>query len=114
PAEWLLVGLQSLWHYRSAPARRSRLIDSLWISCEFDPVKLQTFSRLEEIGVSGANMTPRGGAGTATQNVLVAHELAVVFAERARRGAITGVRRVGAPRPFPNVAKHSLKPSVVS
>src|SRR5947207_6655083 len=56
-------------------------------------------------------MSARCSAGTTPQDVLVAHELSVVFAERTRSGAITGIRRIGAAGPFPNVAKHLLKVS---
>src|SRR5947207_6126415 len=63
---------------------RPRFIDSLWIACESDPCKLPAFLRLEEIAVSPANMTARSGAGTATQNILVAHELAIVDRKSTR------------------------------
>src|SRR4029434_141099 len=88
--------------------------DSLWIARESDPCKLPAFFWLEEIAISTANVTARGGAGTATQNVLVAHELSVVFAEGAGHSAIAGVGRVGAPSPFPNVAEHLMKLPIVS
>src|SRR5262245_31772657 len=51
-------------------------------------------------------MTSRGGAGTAAQDVLVAHEFPVVLAKRAGSSTVAGVGRVGAARPFPNVAEH--------
>ena len=87
----------------------ARPTDSLWIACEPDSRKLPALFRLKEIAISAANVTARGGAGTTAQNVLVAHELAVVLAERARRGTIAGVGRVGAACPFPNVAEHLVK-----
>jgi len=108
-----LVGAQSLWHYRSARARRSRLTDSLWIACESDPCKLPAFFRLEEIAISSANMTARGGAGAAAQNVLVAHELAVVFAQCARRRPITWIRRVGRCASIPKHRQHLVKAFIV-
>src|SRR5437868_982709 len=101
-----LAGLRSLSHNRLARDWRPRFIDSLWIPCESDPCKLPAFLRLEEIAVGPANMTARSGAGTATQNVLVAHELAIVFTKRAWRGPIAGTRSVAAARPFPTIAKH--------
>src|SRR5207247_6465854 len=54
-------------------------------------------------------MATRCSTGTAAQNILIAHELAVVFAERPRRHAITWIRRVGATRPFPDIAKDLVK-----
>src|SRR6266404_10011210 len=59
-------------------------------------------------------MTAGSGAGTAPQDVLIAHELAVVFAECARRSAITGVGRISAAGPFPHVAKHLVEMSILS
>ena len=67
---------------------RSRPTDSLWIACESDPGELPAFFRLKEIAIGAANVSARCGAGTAAQDVLVAHEFAVVFAQRAGRGAI--------------------------
>src|SRR5262245_50275775 len=58
-------------------------------------------------------MTPRRGAGTAAQDVLVAHEFPVVLAKRAGSGVVAGVRRVGAARPFPNVAEHLYQVSML-
>src|SRR5438046_1653678 len=54
-------------------------------------------------------MIARRGARSAAQHHLVAHELAVVFAERAWARAVTGVGAGSAPRPFPNVAYHLLR-----
>ena len=76
------------------------------------PGELPAFFRLKEIAVGSANVRARRGAGTAAQDVLVAHEFAVVFAERAGAGAIAGVGRVGAARPFPNVAEHLVKAQI--
>src|SRR5437667_9441016 len=56
-------------------------------------------------------MTARRSAGATPQDVLVAHELSVVFAECPGSGAITGIRRIGAAGPFPNIAIHLLKVS---
>ena len=106
------VAVRVSCHYgidRSARPAVAPYQDSLRIACESDPCELPAFFRLEEIAVGAANVSARRGAGTAAQNVLVAHEFAIVFAERAGRGAITGIRGVGAARPFPNVAKHLLK-----
>jgi hypothetical protein len=79
---------------------------SVWIACEPDSGELPALFRLEEITVGAANVSAGRGAGATTQNVLVAHELAVVFAERTGRSAIAGGGGIGAARPFPNVAEH--------
>ena len=94
-------------------ARRRRLAISLRIARESDPGKLPAFFRLKAIAVGRPDVTARGGAGTAAQNVLIAHELAVVFAQRAWGCAIAGIWRIGAARPFPDIAKHLVKMSIV-
>ena len=48
-------------------------------------------------------------AGTTAQHVLVAHEFAVVLAQRAGSSAVAGIGRVGAAGPFPNVAEDLVK-----
>src|SRR5205085_12562529 len=60
----------------------------------------------EEVSVAGSNMRARRGARAAAQDVLVDHEFAVVFAERARRGAEARIRRIRAVGPLPDIAKH--------
>src|SRR5687767_6901248 len=65
---------------------------------------------VEEMAVARAQVAARGGAAPAPQNELVAHELAVIFADRAWCGPIAGIRRVGAHRPFPQVAEHLPQP----
>ena len=111
---WPLVGLRSLCHYRSARACRSRLTDSLWIACESDPCELPAFFRLKEISIGAADMNAGCRAGTTAQDILVAHEFAVVLAKRAGSSAVAGVGRVGAARPFPNVAEHLVKTLIFS
>ena len=82
------------------------------IAGQTNPVKLPPFLRLKEIAVRFANVCARCRARAATQNILIAHELAVVFAERTRPGPVTGVRRVGTASPLPNVAEHLLETAV--
>src|SRR5262245_29379746 len=79
------------------------------VASESDSGELPAFFRLKEIAIGAPDVSTGGGAGTTAQDVLVAHEFAVVFPERSWSGTITGVRRVGAARPFPNVAEHLLK-----
>jgi hypothetical protein len=50
-------------------------------------------------------MALRRRARAAAQNILIVHPFAVVFAECARRGAISGIRFVTRTRPLPYVAE---------
>src|SRR5690606_10522738 len=59
---------------------------------------------MKEIAVRRPRVPARGDRAAASQHPLPAHELAVVFAERARRRLVAGVRLVSAARPLPNVA----------
>src|ERR1051325_12049810 len=105
---------RSLWHYRLVRAPRGCCpTDSLWIACESDAGELPAFFRLKEIAIGAANVSAGRRAGTAPQDILVAHEFAVVFAERTRCCAIAGIRRVGAARPFPYIAEYLVKLSTV-
>src|SRR6185503_6840430 len=61
----------------------------------------------EEVAVGGAAMTARCGAACAFQNILAAHELAVVLADGSFGLGKTGVGSEGALRPFPDVAEDS-------
>ena len=91
----------------------TRPSDLLCVARESDSGELPAFFRLKEITIGTADVSARGGAGTTAQDVLVAHEFAVVLAKRAGSGAITRVWRVGAARPFPNVAEHLNQLSIV-
>src|SRR5262245_31843174 len=91
-----------------------RLTDLLCVSCESDSGELPAFFRLKKIAVGAADVRAGGGTGTTAQDVLVAHEFAVVFARRSGSSAVAAVRRVGAARPFPRVAKHLVKLQIVS
>src|SRR5579862_3065878 len=62
--------------------------------------------RREEIAITRSYMTGRGGARAAAQHQLIAHELAVVFANQTGSRLKSRVRSVGACRPFPHVSKH--------
>src|SRR3546814_13997183 len=68
---------------------------------------------VEEIAVGGAAMAARGRAAAAAQHELAAHKLAIIFADRARRGAETGIGAVGAAGPFPHAAEHLLQVGVL-
>ncbi len=53
------------------------------VARETDAGELPAFFRLKKIAIGRADVIARSGAGTAAQHHLVAHELAVVLAERA-------------------------------
>src|SRR5207248_10918779 len=93
------------WPARNRARRFARRVSSCRYACQPNPCELDAFFGLEKIPVSGADMRLRTCAGTAAQDVLVAHEFAVVFPEGTGRGAVTRIGRVGAARPFPDVAK---------
>ena len=69
------------------------------------PLNCQRALGREEVAVGRADVAARRGAGAAAQHELVAHELAVVLAERAGGRPVAGVGRVGALRPLPDVAE---------
>src|SRR3546814_10052175 len=58
-------------------------------------------------------MPARGGAAAAAQDELAAHELAIIFADRAGRSAEAGIGAIGAAGPFPDAAEHLLQRRVV-
>src|SRR5664279_449978 len=59
-----------------------------------------------EVAIGRSNMRLRRRAGSAAQHHLVAHELAVVLANRSLGRLETGIGAVRACRPFPNIAEH--------
>ena len=68
--------------------------------------ELPALMRIEEVAVGGTRVALGCHARGAAQHVLAAHEFAVVLTERTGAGAVSRIRRVGALRPFPNVAEH--------
>src|SRR5689334_21201364 len=100
------VGCPSGPTLRPAPGRNfTRLAAGAGsLAREPDARELPARVRREEVAVGRTHVSGRRGAGFAAQDVLAAHELAVVFADRAGRGAIAGVGRVRRRRPFPHVA----------
>ena len=59
--------------------------------------------RRKEITIGGAYVRPRRDTRAAAQHELVAHELAVVLAERSSGRSIAGIGGILAARPFPYV-----------
>src|SRR6267142_2526732 len=72
---------------------------------EADAGDLPACSRREEIAIRGPAVAAGRQTGTATQYILVHHELAVVFADRALGPEVTGVGRVARLRPLPCLAE---------
>jgi len=66
----------------------------------------EDFFWLEEIAIGAARMAGRGGHGRAAQHELVAHELAVVFADGALRSDKAGVAEIGRRCPLPHRSEH--------
>src|SRR3954468_8999142 len=60
---------------------------------------------IKEVAIGDAAVPGRGCKRGAAQHQLIDHELAVVFAERALDGAISGVRRVRTAGPLPDDAE---------
>src|SRR5262245_23428737 len=65
--------------------------------------------RVEEIAIGAPNVPLRRRAGAALEHELVAHELAVIFADGARRRLEARVGQVSASRPLPDIADHLRK-----
>src|SRR5258705_7161413 len=76
---------------------------------EADAGDLPACSRREEIAIRGPAVAAGRQTGTATQYILVHHELAVVFADRALGPEVAGVGRVARLRPLPSLAEHLLQ-----
>src|SRR3546814_19849859 len=97
----------------AATCRRLRTTPMSKILCETDAGELPALVGVEEIAVGGTQMPARGGAAAAAQDELAAHELAILFADRARRGAEAGIGAIGAAGPFPHAAEHLLQVGVL-
>src|SRR3546814_12647321 len=57
------------------------------------------------MAVGGAHMAARSRDAAAAQHELAAQELAIIFADRAGRGAEAGIGTIGAAGPFPPAAE---------
>src|SRR6266536_5684896 len=76
------------------------------LPCQSDTHELPLGVGRKEVAVGGPNMRQGGGARAAAQDVLVAHELSIVFPDRPRTWLEVRIGRVGALGPFPHVAIH--------
>src|SRR3954466_1892331 len=63
----------------------------------------------KEIAVAWTHVRRRCGARSAAKNILVHHELAVVFSDCARSRTEARIRRVGARCPLPRVAERDTR-----
>src|SRR5262249_11543970 len=82
-----------------------------WLSRQSYAGELPAGIRGEEVTVAAAEVRVRRRTRPAAQDHLVAHELPVVLAQRARRRLIPGVADVGAGGPFPHVTEQLGRPS---
>src|SRR5271156_2566447 len=73
--------------------------------------KLPPRGRREEISVRAPNMRCRRYYRTTPQHHLIAHEFAVVLAQRARQRGKTRIAQIGARRPLPHIPEHLLQPT---
>src|SRR5262245_8807158 len=71
---------------------------------EANAEELPPVVRIEEVAVARADVPGRRDARTAASDPLVAHEFAVVLAERAVERPEPRVRAIGRSAPFPNVS----------
>src|SRR5437763_1517443 len=65
--------------------------------------------RWKEISIRRAGMAARRHARSATQDELIAHELAVVFAQGPGQWCIARIGDVGAGCPLPDIAEHLVE-----
>src|SRR5512138_475079 len=80
------------------------------IARQANAAELPARGGIEEIAISRANVIARRGARSAAQHELIAHELTVVLAERARQRMETGIGSVRRSSPLPDIAKHLFEP----
>src|SRR3546814_570928 len=94
----------------AATCRRLRTTPMSKILREANAGELPALVGVEEIAVGGAAMAARGRAAAAAQHELAAHQLAIIFAARAQRGAENGIGAVGTDgnvRTWPKLAHNS-------
>src|SRR3546814_19635203 len=68
--------------------------------------ELPALMRIEEVAVAGPRMAPGRGARPTLQHELAAHELAIIFADRAFYRSEAGIGQIGGAGPFPDIAEH--------
>src|SRR5690606_30975311 len=83
----------------------------LCIAGQADAGELPAGLRRKEVAIAGADVVARGDTGAASQHVLVAHELAVVFADGPGRRRESGIGVIRAAGPFPGVAVQLDRPA---
>src|SRR5690242_9050335 len=90
----------------STSSRNARVCGSSVLS-KADPRELPARCGRKEVAVGSTAVPTRRGAAGALQHALPAHELAIIFADRALCGREAWVREVRACRPFPHIAEHA-------
>src|SRR5262249_42465323 len=78
------------------------------LGCQTYSSELPPRCRLKEMSIGRAHMICRCGARPSAQNHLTGHKLAVVFAQRTRKGLVSRIAGVGTGRPFPTVPEELL------
>src|ERR1700761_8212895 len=78
------------------------------LNCQTPSCELPAGGRLQEIAIGCPHMTRRGNTRTSPQDHLTGPELAVVFAQRARKNLETGIRGIWTRSPFPTVPEKRL------
>ena len=101
--EW--IGLSDGRRRASAAWCACHVLRSVLVFGEPQAGELPAGRRIKEIAISQARMPGRRRQRRAAQYHLIDHELAVVFAERAGRRPLAGIRRIGAARPLPDHAE---------
>src|SRR5579863_846108 len=75
------------------------------LRCKPDAGKLPTRFGRKEVAIRSPDVGRGRDAGTAAQDKLAAHELAVIFAQRAGQRTESRIAEIGAGGPFPAIAK---------
>src|SRR5439155_11246507 len=95
---------------RAGGLLRGRVSCGAAVPGQANAAELPARRRWEEVAIALAQVRARRRARAAAQDELVAHELAIVLAERAGERLISRVRRVRALRPLPTFAEHLRQP----
>src|SRR4030095_4115560 len=80
-----------------------RHLSQTFLRCQTYSGELPTRCWLKEIAIGCTHVNRGCDAGSSTQNRLTAHDLAVVFTQRTRKGFVTRITGVRTRRPFPAV-----------
>src|SRR5207253_8331003 len=90
----------------ASTSSRNAIVCGSSVASKANPRELPPSARREEVAIRGPAMAARRRAARALQHELPAHELAVIFADRALGRSEAGVGREAGLRPLPHVAEH--------